>query len=228
MYWWIDVICIFIMVVCVGASYKTGLIKTVFKFVINILAVIAAWIFCAPLASIITSKINDMINSREIVQKYPNLGEFLLDKGAGLDFETLGEMWDLFSRFGGMSSDMPPQMQSDARMLFFGEVVKFLSGPISFLLIFIICTALLGFLCVTLDKIFKLPILNFSNRILGAVLGVFWGGIYIWIFCMVLSFFLSPQKELFVISQSMLENTLILKYYFKYNFISFVSGFLLS
>lgn len=56
---------------------------------------------------------------------------------------------------------------------------------ISFAAVFILSLALIKLLALTLDKIMHLPILNFINKALGALLGLLEATVYVWVLMMV-------------------------------------------
>ena len=58
---------------------------------------------------------------------------------------------------------------------------------ICFVAVFLVSLALLKILAATLDRIAKLPILNFLNKALGVVFGICEATVYIWILMIVIN-----------------------------------------
>lgn len=69
------------------------------------------------------------------------------------------------------------------------QVAIWMINALSFIIVFIITWVILWYLCMTLNIISKLPVLNGLNKTAGVLVGILRGFIVIWMWCIILTIF---------------------------------------
>lgn len=69
------------------------------------------------------------------------------------------------------------------------QVAIWMINALSFIIVFIITWVILWYLCMTLNIISKLPVLNGLNKTAGVLAGILRGFIVIWMWCIILTIF---------------------------------------
>lgn len=179
-----DLLLVLAMVVCTFVGKARGFIKTFFGFFGSLIAFVASTFLSRPVGNFLMEKIilppmRDFVKSKaaEIVGS----GAEGLESGALL---SAGD--EFFSRFGVNTEQVKTyadEMGSEGAENLTDVLAEYIASPLAsavgvalaFILLFIVFAVLIRVLVKVFDLIARLPILNFSNRFLGAGVGFLWG-----------------------------------------------------
>ncbi len=201
MWIFLDIILALIFILFAVDGYKKGFIKSVFGIGITIVSVIVAMNFYAPLADFFRSTV---IYGELTDNLHEKIEEYIAD---ALDEDSLGELLNdaptgiaaLLSGFGTGTDEVAEKYNE---LITAGETgiaekisdyivdpaAETLSAALAVLVVFIASVLVLNIVMRLLDLIFKLPILNFANKLGGFVIGAFTGLLVAFVFCTVMHF----------------------------------------
>jgi uncharacterized membrane protein required for colicin V production len=189
----IDLVLVILTVTLVIRYTIKGAVKSIFSFVKTFLAIAVAYLFRNPIAKLI----NDMfmgnwvrgwvydslyasarggeikgINFVNVYEKTPKFFTNILSK---FDMDLSG--------FNEAISSLPQATDEQIGALadnIGSSVSLLLSMILGMVVIFILSLLVLTFIINLFDKVTRLPVLNFVNRILGAVIGLLIAAMVIW------------------------------------------------
>ncbi len=180
----VDAIILIVLLLCVWGGHKNGFIKSFF----GLFGSVAAFI----LSSILANPIGRWLGEKFI---FPIMEKYLLTALSArigttvenLDFSALpASCDDILSRFGFSSESVKELLVAKGDTL--GEnmlesVSNYVIQPISdtvgfaiaYIALFIVLSIAIRLAVKALNLVAKLPVLNFSNKTLGLLMGVVWG-----------------------------------------------------
>ena len=158
-------------------GYRKGLVR----MSVNIVSIVVSLIATRMLLPTVQSWIDQNPVLRELVAQRVEKIAFGEGPAAGAASESV----DLFYQLLGL--DKLTDYIAD-------RITGMLVSVITFVLLLIVVTLLVKLSFAILQRVVELPVLNFMNRTLGAVLGLVESIVYVWIFLIVISFL--PENPL--------------------------------
>ena len=164
-----------------GAMFLYGDRKGLVRMSVNIVSIVVSLIATRMLLPTVQSWIDQNPVLRELVAQRVEKIAFGEGPAAGAASESV----DLFYQLLGL--DKLTDYIAD-------RITGMLVSVITFVLLLIVVTLLVKLAFAILQRVVELPVLNFMNRTLGAVLGLVESIVYVWIFLIVISFL--PENPL--------------------------------
>lgn len=171
---WVLILVVLIFIFYALRGYKEGFVRTVFGMFSFIIALAVASVLGPDLAKII--KANDKVIPY-ITQK-TDTENITLPK---VIMESLTNQENA-EKYKELAVD---KAEDYMRV----QLALWVINSLCFVLVFTITFVILWYICLTLNIISKLPVLNGLNRISGVIAGVLRGFITIWMWCIVLTIF---------------------------------------
>ncbi len=160
-------------------GYRKGLVR----MSVNIVSIVVSLIATRMLLPTVQTWIDQNPVLRELVAQ--RVEKIAFGEGAAGAESAAGERVDFFYQLLGL--DKLTEYIAD-------RITGMLVSVITFVLLLIVVTLLVKLAFAILARVAELPVLNFMNRILGAILGLVESIVYIWIFLIVISFL--PENPL--------------------------------
>lgn len=189
----LDIIVLAILVLSVCLGYRKGFIKSVMGLVSLGLSIILAVNFYSYPAEYISEHVitpyfadqtseefeslmnggTQTISPDQILEDKPDTLTEILDR-YGIDINSISQYYE---------NDVKPsvdsfQIEEIADLLsdfIVGSTAETVSNILGFLLVFVAALIVINLLLKLLNLLFKLPVLNFANKLLGAILGLIKG-----------------------------------------------------
>lgn len=174
---WVQIGVAAFMVAMFLYGYRKGLVR----MSVNIVSIVVSLIATRMLLPTVQSWIDQNPVLRELVAQRVEKIAFGEGPAAGAASESV----DLFYQLLGL--DKLTDYIAD-------RITGMLVSVITFVLLLIVVTLLVKLAFEILQRVVELPVLNFMNRTLGAVLGLVESIVYVWIFLIVISFL--PENPL--------------------------------
>lgn len=174
---WVQIGVAAVMVAMFLYGYRKGLVR----MSVNIVSIVVSLIATRMLLPTVQSWIDQNPVLRELVAQRVEKIAFGEGPAAGAASESV----DLFYQLLGL--DKLTDYIAD-------RITGMLVSVITFVLLLIVVTLLVKLAFAILQRVVELPVLNFMNRTLGAVLGLVESIVYVWIFLIVISFL--PENPL--------------------------------
>ena len=174
---WVQIGVVAFMVAMFLYGYRKGLVR----MSVNIVSIVVSLIATRMLLPTVQSWIDQNPVLRELVAQRVEKIAFGEGPAAGAASESV----DLFYQLLGL--DKLTDYIAD-------RITGMLVSVITFVLLLIVVTLLVKLAFAILQRVVELPVLNFMNRTLGAVLGLVESIVYVWIFLIVISFL--PENPL--------------------------------
>ena len=174
---WVQIGVAAFMVAMFLYGYRKGLVR----MSVNIVSIVVSLIATRMLLPTVQSWIDQNPVLRELVAQRVEKIAFGEGSAAGAASESV----DLFYQLLGL--DKLTDYIAD-------RITGMLVSVITFVLLLIVVTLLVKLAFAILQRVVELPVLNFMNRTLGAVLGLVESIVYVWIFLIVISFL--PENPL--------------------------------
>lgn len=176
---WVQIGVAVFMVVMFLYGYRKGLVR----MSVNIVSIVVSLIATRMLLPTVQTWIDQNPVLRELVAK--RVEKIAFGEGAAGAESAASESVELFYQLLGL--DKLTDYIAD-------RITGMLVSVITFILLLIVVTLLVKLAFAILARVAELPVLNFMNRTLGAVLGLVESIVYIWIFLIVISFL--PENPL--------------------------------
>lgn len=210
----LDIFILLIFVLTVITSYRRGFVKTVFDFLRGIISLVIACAFSGKLAAWFESRFLEGPIKEKITEKLAELsGNNSIDiagfiENQRTDFiafiEKMGISFnDVEKEYGNLESTGAEEMADSIVEYIAQPVITAIATVIAFILLFILSLLLMKFLGWIVGCIFKLPLLNITNKLLGAVLGIVMGFLFSLLFCTLFEFIIPYLGS---INNTMFEN----------------------
>ena len=174
---WVQIGVAAFMVAMFLYGYRKGLVR----MSVNIVSIVVSLIATRMLLPTVRRWIDQNPVLRELVAQRVEKIAFGEGPAAGAASESV----DLFYQLLGL--DKLTDYIAD-------RITGMLVSVITFVLLLIVVTLLVKLAFAILQRVVELPVLNFMNRTLGAVLGLVESIVYVWIFLIVISFL--PENPL--------------------------------
>ena len=174
---WVQIGVAAFMVAMFLYGYRKGLVR----MSVNIVSIVVSLIATRMLLPTVQSWIDQNPVLRKLVAQRVEKIAFGEGPAAGAASESV----DLFYQLLGL--DKLTDYIAD-------RITGMLVSVITFVLLLIVVTLLVKLAFAILQRVVELPVLNFMNRTLGAVLGLVESIVYVWIFLIVISFL--PENPL--------------------------------
>ena len=174
---WVQIGVAAFMVAMFLYGYRKGLVR----MSVNIVSIVVSLIATRMLLPTVQSWIDQNPVLRELVAQRVEKIAFGEGPAAGAASESV----DIFYQLLGL--DKLTDYIAD-------RITGMLVSVITFILLLIVVTLLVKLAFAILQRVAELPVLNFMNRTLGAVLGLVESIVYVWIFLIVISFL--PENPL--------------------------------
>ena len=174
---WVQIGVAAFMVAMFLYGYRKGLVR----MSVNIVSIVVSLIATRMLLPTVQTWIDQNPVLRELVAQRVEKIAF----GEGPAAGAAGESVDLFYQLLGL--DKLTDYIAD-------RITGMLVSVVTFILLLIVVTLLVKLAFAILQRVAELPVLNFMNRTLGAVLGLVESIVYVWIFLIVISFL--PENPL--------------------------------
>lgn len=174
---WVQIGVAAFMVAMFLYGYRKGLVR----MSVNIVSIVVSLIATRMLLPTVQSWIDQNPVLRELVAQRVEKIAFGEGPAAGAASESV----DLFYQLLGL--DKLTDYIAD-------RITGMLVSVITFVLLLIVVTLFVKLAFAILQRVVELPVLNFMNRTLGAVLGLVESIVYVWIFLIVISFL--PENPL--------------------------------
>lgn len=174
---WVQIGVAAFMVAMFLYGYRKGLVR----MSVNIVSIVVSLIATRMLLPTVQTWIDQNPVLRELVAQRVEKIAFGEGPAAGAASESV----DLFYQLLGL--DKLTDYIAD-------RITGMLVSVITFILLLIVVTLLVKLAFAILQRVAELPVLNFMNRTLGAVLGLVESIVYVWIFLIVISFL--PENPL--------------------------------
>ena len=221
----IDLLLLAIIGTCVYSGYRKGFISSVINLCSFAISFLCGWYFSPPLAEYLKDKlffgkIRDGI--AEAIGKFIGEGIGNIDISSlfkirpeaflkfterfGIDMSEL-ENYYVTSGVGGESAEIT----QDLAGFIASPITDLIASICAFAIIFFGVTILLKLMSGILNALFNLPMLKFTNRFLGVILGIGCGLLYAWITCCILASLIPALETLYPewINMNILNSTII-------------------
>ncbi len=194
----LDLVVIGLIVLGALSGHKKGLVGIIVSFISLILALVLAFALQSTVANALyDSGIGESINN--VVED--NI-QGMIDDGKNVEDSFYGTI---------ISNVTTPEQISQASE----TVTRFILKGVSFIAIFIVVKLICYILQMVLNLVFNLPILSSINSIGGTIVGALSVVLKLWILLAILSF-LAPM---FTSIEEYIDQTIIIKLLYNYNFI---------
>ncbi|MGM9646037.1 MAG: CvpA family protein [Eubacteriales bacterium] len=235
----IDILIAFICLIIIIRNAARGFIKSFMTFAKTILAFLVAYIFNSPLAKLLSEKIFLNLSNKWVLDAFVSTADgeggyalYNLFDGipqwftnfmmkSGIDDSAIQKY------FVGKESASYEVMQDLAAGLG-AALSSLISTVVSCLVLFIVTEILLIFVGILLGKVGKLPVLRFVNLALGALIGVAVSAVIAWLVSLgvgyIIQFGARYKPEIF--NSSIIENSVILKFFSEHNLWYMLKGWL--
>lgn len=191
----IDGLIVAIIVGCCVWGYKIGLVKMLVNFFKNIVALILAIVFSSKLGAFLYDMVFKGIFEGVVIKKITEW----LPTDASIDIKPLissehSEFVKFLEKIGFSLEEIELKYEefgADAGEL----IIEYISRPlgtaiacaISFILIFVVSALLIKLVGAIINKFFKLPGLNITNKIFGTVIGAVLGLVFAFFFAAIVN-----------------------------------------
>lgn len=177
-----------ILIVNVLIGIKKGLIKMLFSALSIIVVVIITSIFAPKLAEFLKDNTtwDDSLTSKT--------ESFLIDKGiikedVEIDVSELPLPDMIKEKIAEGTEDMMEQGIKGYNEAVVNKVSGVIFSAIVYIVFFVVAMALTSIICMILDVVSKLPVLNQINKTAGGIIGLVQGLVIIWLFMIIIMIF---------------------------------------
>ncbi len=167
------------LAIMAGVGYKKGFVKIVLSLVATIVTIILATILTFPVSAILKSATPLYDNIYESV-------ESVVKENEVVDVESINNL-DLPKSILNPIVENVGEATSTVQEYVAESISDTILNAIVFLALIIIVGILVRILISVLDIFSKLPIINGINKSIGAIIGLIYGLVIIWIACLVLA-----------------------------------------
>ena len=226
----IDIAIILLCLIIIIRSAVKGFLRAFISFSKSVLAILLAYIFCSPLGRLLSDKIFLKLSSNWVYDSFVSTSDgeggyklFTLFEGVPKWVMNFLEKTDISSE--NIQHYLTGQGVADISLVedFSSKIGYSLSMIISkvvaFLLLFIVLEIVLAIVGHFLHKIKKIPIFNFANVILGALMGVAIAGLIAWIITMgvygIIWFGSNYKPDVF--SMDIINDSIIMEFLYEHN-----------
>lgn len=218
----LDIAVILLFVLAIFIGYKRGFVKSIVRVVGCVLALVIAGALSGVIAGgiydgFLASKVEE-----QIVQYVPATDTTSIKEGLGSVMDKLpSSVMNALGSYGIGSADeivdsLESQLTGDVRQIasvisqsVVRPVAVLLLRMVCFFILFIVLMIVVIIVAHVVNKVFRLPGLKQVNGVLGAVLGVVEGILWVFIAVTIIHFVAMSSSADAVISQASLDNSLL-------------------
>ncbi len=210
---WIDILFAVILVWCLIEGMIKGMIKTVISFFLTIAAVIIAKIFTPQATAFLKTNTKLYTNLCQTITK--KMALVFTDRAtteAVTDSANLHNIPSSLLRFLGKFVDSTNKTIGTTAEAFGQNAADIIMNVIAFAAIFLLAIIVGKIICMILDKVMKLPVLNFFNHMGGMILGLLKGVVLVALLATAfysLNVFLQAE-----ILSTAINNSVLIKYFY--------------
>ncbi|HAZ19677.1 MAG TPA: hypothetical protein DER23_08900 [Clostridiales bacterium] len=228
----LDLMVVAVLGICFFVGWNRGFVKTLLKFAGSLISLIGAVVFVSPVASFINnlfvanwlssmveSQLLDMLSAWEnnfetLFSQMPEGFASLLGR-YGVNVQELHSQYETLAAQGKTSSLIAKEL---ADYLTAGAA-NAISYVIGFILLFIAFYFAAKIVSKITDPIFRLPLLHSANCILGALLGLLAGLVFLWVAGLLIEHLVPylSKSESILFQGFSADNTLLYKFFAQYN-----------
>ncbi len=227
MNWIADLLIVLILVLCTLIGKKRGFIKTFFGFFGSLIAFVVSSVLSKPVGTFLAEKCFSPVMNRVLLEALrEKIGSVetvdfsVLPESAAEILEKFGTNADSINSFLAAQSELAGQQLQDAVLDFIVRPVSIAAGvSVAFIVLFLVLAVGIRILVRALDLISKLPILNFSNRFLGAGIGFVWGVLLAVIVSAILTVAAPAMQNTALFAAFHPDETILVKLFSKLDFI---------
>jgi len=179
-----DLMILGVFLFCLWRGHKNGFIKSFFGFFGSIAAFLLSSFFAGPVGTFLGEKLISPVMEKYLLS---SLSERLGTAAENLDFCALPSSCDdILSHFGVSAESIKEMISSESAAVGQSAVEQLsetvirpvsvsIGYAVAYIVLFIILSIVIRIAVKALDLVSKLPILNFSNKTLGVLMGAVWG-----------------------------------------------------
>lgn len=182
---WVLIAVIGILVIYGVKGKNDGFIKTVFGMFSLIIALVAGTFLGPHLSTAIKESETVLPYITEKLETTKEQDK----KEKGIKAQDLPEILKDFLENNNNEKRFKELEAKDIEDYVHKQMAIWVINALSFILVFIITWIVLWYLCMTLNIISKLPVLNGLNKTAGILVGILRGFIVIWMWCIILTIF---------------------------------------
>lgn len=227
-----DAVILAVIVLMAFIGRKKGFVLTFFNFFGSIIAFVISSVFVRPFALLLKNGIFTPLFSKYVDSV---ISENLSSSVNTVDFSSLpAPVLDMFAKFGRSAGDVEAFVHESIventeealqKTIHFvvDPIAENISFALAFFLLFVFSMIVIRILSRVFDLIAKLPVLHFSNKLLGLVCGFVWGLFIAFILTqlLVLSEGALQSSENAMLSSFSIDKTILIKFLNDFNPIRF-------
>jgi len=207
---------------------KNGFIKTFFSFFGSLISFVVASVLARPTGVFIGERFFAPVLKNKVIAAFLEGAQDRLEQ---IDFSSLPDSYQsLLARFGvdfdevhsfvsGLASSSGEETAEKVAVWIVDPIAEMAGIALMFVLLFIGTSLAVRLAVKALDLIARLPILNFSNHLLGLALGAAWGILLAFVFSGVLNLLeptLQGSESLFL-SAFDVEKTILVRFFTQFD-----------
>lgn len=179
-----DLMIFLVFLFCLWRGHKKGFIKSFFGFFGSIAAFILSSLLSRPVGVFLAERFISPVMEKYLLSA---LSERIGTTADGLDLNALpASCNDILSRFGVSAESIKEKLASEGAAVGQNAIDKLseavirpvsesIGSAVAYIVLFIVLSIAIRIAIKALDLVAKLPILNFSNKTLGVLMGAVWG-----------------------------------------------------
>ncbi len=213
MWFWIDLIIVAILLICVLIYAKRGFVKSVFGVVGFVAAVVFAFLFSGPLSNFTYEKAVEPAVSTAIEAAISNTQGAISDNitAALPDFIKNNDKIDLTNPDFFASIDTPEMMADKICESVVKPTATYILEIVFFLILFIVLSIIFKFVTKLLNRVFSFSIIGKLNTALGGVIGAIMGVIFAILFTLIINLIVSLNGDFAFFTADNINSTLLFK-----------------
>ncbi len=199
----LDLIILVVFLLCLWRGHKNGFIKSFFGLFGSIAAFILSSLLARPAGTFLGEKFISPVMEKYLLSA---LSERIGTAVENLDFGALPSSCDdILSHFGVTAESIKEMLASESATVGQSAVEQLsetvilpvsvsIGYAVAYIVLFIVLSVAIRIAVKALDLVSKLPVLNFSNKTLGILMGAVWGLFLATVFSCVLMY-LEPMIQ---------------------------------
>lgn len=182
---WVLIVVIAVLLVYGIRGKNDGFIRTVF----GMFSLMAALLIAAAIGPHLSSTIKESESVLPYITEKLEDNERKDHKQEPIQALSIPDVLKEFLELNNTSEKYEELAVDQVEEYIHKQVAIWMINALSFIIVFIITWVILWYLCMTLNIISKLPVLNGLNKTAGVLVGILRGFIVIWMWCIILTIF---------------------------------------
>ncbi len=217
----LDVFSVVVIIACVVAGYKNGLIKTLFGLLKTVLAMGLAFIFSKPVGELFYDLFMKDAFEKFTTNQLQKLGLGSLNSIDSLLKSITDPVSKYIESLGSNASDVQNAFNSAsggnaanaALEAIYSPMAHTASRVVAFIAIFVVLLIFFSLLAAALNFLTKGGVLGGLNKFLGLLIGLVEAAVILYLACMGIKLLLpiSAQWKTFAITEETIDNTVVFK-----------------